>query len=456
MAAIIAGCGGTGVPSTPSQSQPSSTPSPTPNPKTGNPVPSLSSLDPDHVAAGTQGFSVTVNGTGFVNGSTVLWNGTPLVPVLLSQTKLTGLVQDNLISIPGTASVTVSSPAPGGGTSNALTFTITDPVAPNTLQRINLLANDIVLDAKRNLLYMTVPSTVTEFGNDVVVLNPASGKVTNSVFAGSEPNHLAISDDGAFLYVGIDGGAAVQRFTLPSLTPELKIDLGTAGFLPAPAQAQSIAVVPGHPHQWGVLLNNGTGAAQGAELFDDDRPRPAIADHFNGTFLFYDQILAGSRSDELYAFQATFGGNLFVLQIAPDGLHVAREFAGVIQQSFPGIHFNSADKLLYADAGNVVDPGTGLPVGKYDANGAMAPDSGTQTAFFANTNFALGDNKIVVSAFDLSHFTLRSSVTLTGTAGVPRHAVRFGADGLAITTQGVNGPGQVYLLRGPFVASGGS
>ena len=45
-----------------------------------------------------------------------------------SATQLTATVDAALVAIGGTASVTVFSPPPGGGTSNAATFTVNNPV----------------------------------------------------------------------------------------------------------------------------------------------------------------------------------------------------------------------------------------------------------------------------------------------------------------------------------------
>src|SRR5438552_4215596 len=73
---------------------------------------------------------MTVNGTNFVSGSTVRWNGTALATTYVSSTQLTATVTAALVASPGTASVTVVNPPQGGGTSNAVTFTITVPPTP--------------------------------------------------------------------------------------------------------------------------------------------------------------------------------------------------------------------------------------------------------------------------------------------------------------------------------------
>jgi hypothetical protein len=90
----------------------------------GNPVPTTTSLSPASATAGAAAFTLTVNGTGFVSGATVRWNGANRSTTFGSASLLTAAIPASDIVTAGTASVTVVNPAPGGGTSNALTFTI--------------------------------------------------------------------------------------------------------------------------------------------------------------------------------------------------------------------------------------------------------------------------------------------------------------------------------------------
>src|SRR5438477_8366244 len=92
-----------------------------------NPVPAISSISPTSTTAGSAQFTLTVNGTNFVATSTVKWNGSALVTTFVSSTQLTAIVPAANVAAVGTASVTVVNPAPGGGTSNAQTFTINPP-----------------------------------------------------------------------------------------------------------------------------------------------------------------------------------------------------------------------------------------------------------------------------------------------------------------------------------------
>ena len=90
-----------------------------------NPAPTTTSLDPTTATAGSSGFTLTVNGNSFINGSSVQWNGSNRTTTYVSATQLTAAILASDLATAGTATVTVFTPAPGGGTSNAQTFTIT-------------------------------------------------------------------------------------------------------------------------------------------------------------------------------------------------------------------------------------------------------------------------------------------------------------------------------------------
>lgn len=97
-----------------------------------NPAPVLSSISPSTITAGSPAFTLTATGNSFISSSVIKWNGTALTTNFVSSTSLTATVPATNITTAGTATVTVFSPAPGGGTSAALTFTIT---AASTVKR---------------------------------------------------------------------------------------------------------------------------------------------------------------------------------------------------------------------------------------------------------------------------------------------------------------------------------
>ena len=94
------------------------------SPVGNNPVPSLVSISPTNVTAGAAAFTLTANGSNFLNNSVIKWNGTILTTTYVNSTQLTASISASLVTTASTVAVTVFTPAPGGGTSGTVNFTI--------------------------------------------------------------------------------------------------------------------------------------------------------------------------------------------------------------------------------------------------------------------------------------------------------------------------------------------
>jgi len=104
---------------------------------TANPVPTLTSLSPSNATVGGAAFTLTLTGTNFIATSKVRWNGTDRTTTFVSSTQLTAAIPATDIATAGTAQVTVFSPAPGGGLTSAVPFTIS---AQNPVPSISSLS----------------------------------------------------------------------------------------------------------------------------------------------------------------------------------------------------------------------------------------------------------------------------------------------------------------------------
>ena len=87
-------------------------------------MPVLTAVSPAAAVAGGAGFTLTATGSGFVAGSVVHWNGVSRATAFVSATQVTASILESDIAAAGTAQITVVNPAPGGGTSAALSFTV--------------------------------------------------------------------------------------------------------------------------------------------------------------------------------------------------------------------------------------------------------------------------------------------------------------------------------------------
>ncbi|NJK60059.1 MAG: hypothetical protein HC918_07260 [Oscillatoriales cyanobacterium SM2_1_8] len=79
---------------------------------------------------GSPAFTLTVNGTNFVPGSVVNFNGNPRQTVFFSATLVYAQITAADVANIGAATITVTNPAPGGGNSNGLTLNISSIANP--------------------------------------------------------------------------------------------------------------------------------------------------------------------------------------------------------------------------------------------------------------------------------------------------------------------------------------
>ena len=180
-----------------------------------NPVPYVNEpLAPDAAAPGGPGFTLTVNGTGFVSSSVVKWNGSARVTHFVSQGQLTATILPTDIAKAGTASITVVNPGPGGGTSGVLFFPIATPTSSVPLARtdfdsaggnIQVVTADFNGDGKLDLATAEYyDSTVRIFlgkGDGTFSIGPTypachAGGLATGDFNGDGIGDLAVADDG--------------------------------------------------------------------------------------------------------------------------------------------------------------------------------------------------------------------------------------------------------------------
>lgn len=87
-----------------------------------NPPPIATSIDPSSDTLAAPGFTLTINGSNFVQSSVVNWNGNNLATTYVSSVKLQAVVPASYLTNVGTANVNVFTP--NGGTSSSLPFNI--------------------------------------------------------------------------------------------------------------------------------------------------------------------------------------------------------------------------------------------------------------------------------------------------------------------------------------------
>jgi hypothetical protein len=86
------------------------------------PAPTIATLTPSSATAGGPAFTLTADGSNFVSGATILWNGSARTTTFVSATRVTASIPAPDIAAAGSVSVSVRNP--DGQASSPQTFTI--------------------------------------------------------------------------------------------------------------------------------------------------------------------------------------------------------------------------------------------------------------------------------------------------------------------------------------------
>jgi YVTN family beta-propeller protein len=229
------------------------------------PTPTITTISPNSAVVGGAAFTLTINGTNFVASSMVNFGGAAPTTTFVNSTQLTAAIPASSIVSTGTSAVTVTNPAPGGGTSNAMNFTINN--GPSTIPTISFISPSCIPAGEQSVnlvvagLNFVVSSVVRWNGTDrpttldtdslgkilsaqisasdiaaagtatVTVFNPAPGGTSNSLTfttttGGVNPLSITADPAGKFAYVadaGCNGGVSgyVSMYTINPITGAL-------------------------------------------------------------------------------------------------------------------------------------------------------------------------------------------------------------------------------------------
>ncbi len=421
-----------------------------------SPVPSVASLSPSLAQSGSDTLTLTVNGQYFDSGSVVNWNATALPTSLVSDTQLTATVDKSLLTTLGWANVSVTNATPGGGTSGPLTFSV--------YQVVSLQANDIAFDPFTRKLYASIPSTATAVtGNSLVSVDPFTGNIGAPVSIGSEPNRLAETDDGNYLWVGLNGSDGLAKFNLVTQTNEATVPINLTQYGSTTSiSALALAAQPGSDTTVAIETSEDGGIG----IFDVTGNTGSFRTNLSG--IYSGNIPVFGDATHLYAHDDdTTGNEFYAYSVDANGLTNIYGYTFLGFSAFGGGDFAiGADGFAYAPGGGIVNPANPpqqialLPANSTFGNEAVVPDTAQGFVFdIGGINTASGTTA-GITRFQLGTYVVDALLALPaspdGQSGTYT-AVHFGQDGLALS---VAFPGyvtpapadyQILLFRGPFV-----
>ena len=149
------------------------------------PIPTLTTVTPSTLTAGSATATLTLTGTEFVSTSQAFWNGTTaLATTVVSPTQITAIVPAPPLNVVANASVTIVNPAPGGGTSTAVTVPVQNALSSLSLfSTATASGNTVTLTVKidRAAPAGGLAIALTSSNSAVAALTDNSGKPITSV-----------------------------------------------------------------------------------------------------------------------------------------------------------------------------------------------------------------------------------------------------------------------------------
>ena len=446
------------------------------------PPPQLSGLSPETVVAGSPDVTITLTGQNFTAATIVNWRGNNLATTVLNNTQVQAVIPAADLASPTAGPLLVQN-SPGEGLSNVLAFSVLPNLGTGVqLAALNLSGIDLAWNAASQRLYVAVLNNDSIHPQSIATLDPAAGTLLSTLPVNGNPSVLAISPDDQYLYTGFTNNATVQRYTLPGLTPDLVIPLGIGdpfvtvsgtdvrGGANSCDFAVSMGVAPELDTTIAVTQGNSGLDAEGCgatAVIDGATPRPVATPTLIESSHDFTRLTWGADATALYAQGDDEISNQPISSLTVSSTGVVFDQA-VTTDNFLGLrpHFDVVTGLIYSDGGEVTQPSTLAQVGNFQASGLMVPDSTLGLAYFLGQtttqiggNYGEGTENYTLQIFNLKTYALLDTIVIPNVIGLPIQMIRWGASGLAFTTEngdyeGDNAPGLTYLLSGPEIASG--
>ena len=361
----------------------------------------------------------------------------PTITITLITPDVTG-------SISNTA--TVSSSTADFNVSNNSGTETTDVIGgTNKIRELALQTSDIIYDPVSKKIYASIPSGLTNTADSIAIIDPITGQVEATIPVGSDPGPLAVSDDGQFLYVGLNGSAKVRQFDIATQTPGLEFSLGSDSFFD-PYFAEDIETLPGDASAIAVSRKySGVSPRHaGVGIYDNGVPRTnATAGHTGSNVIEF-----GPSATTLYGYNnETTEFGLRTMSVDATGVMVLDVTQNLI--SGFGVDIKYDGGRIYSTSARVIDPVTKTLIGTFAVDTSffpvqVEPDSSVGRVFFLMT----GTNNItILQAFDASSLGFVGLQGVSGVNGDPADLIRWGSNGLAFRTN----QNQVFLIETSLV-----
>jgi DNA-binding beta-propeller fold protein YncE len=284
----------------------------------------------------------------------------------------------------------------------------------------------LAFDPSREIIYATVPSTVPKIGNTLTILDPMTLAQGASLFVGSEPQDIEITDSINVAYVVLSGSMQIAQVDLAAWGIIRTFGMGSTGF-------NNISDIAAQPQSESVIaVSEGDDIA----VFSNGLPLPTRVNSAGNLLAFSDD------PSLLYAFDGNSSSvSFYRLLVNENGVSEIDHIDDIVEAFFDIMTFSGG--RLFLSSGHVVDPDQREVLGTFPLIGPVIPIIDAGRVLFITRQAGV----TTISACDLETYALIEQRQLPEVQGNVLSFVRWGDSGLAFCTDA----GWTYSYRSSIV-----
>ena len=296
--------------------------------------------------------------------------------------------------------------------------------AAQGVRTLTVNANDLAYSPLTGRLYASVTAT-----NSITEIDPVTGLIGVSFVVGSQPNRLAVSDGGEYLFVGLDGAPAVVRVHLPTRTVGTPFPLGVPDPFFGPRAADDLAAVPGNPNAVAVARRYSSVSPDhaGVAVYDGGVERPTVTPGHTGSNV----IVFGASASRLYGLNtdsSEFGFRR--MEVTASGVTILDTSLGLISQY--GVDIEYLGGRVYSTTGRVIDAEAHAGLATFSGLGAFGNVvEPTPSLIYYVTE---GSGSWRLKGYSPVTFVATLDQAVPGVSGTPRTLIGAGPNLLALAT----------------------
>lgn len=228
-------------------------------------------------------------------------------------------------------------------------------VVAQDLKKIEIHNNDILYVSTEDRIYVTTLDDGEINGNSLCVINPYFATIEECYYIGYSPNDLAISDDGSYMYIGLEDSTAIARFNMSTKEVDMIFSVDDSVSIPG-IFADDILVLPDEPNSVVVARKDGWDNIKEIAIYDSGVQRPELSSSARANYLTFVE-----SNGKLFGTKNSISPfKLFEFFINTNGV---TGDDGIVDLA-PGIgnKIESKDNYIYDETGNVIDASGVIPV----------------------------------------------------------------------------------------------